>query len=311
LAPAIDATYRGLRVELRQLRHFIALAEDMHFGRAAENLCLSQPALSASIVRLEEDLGVRLFERDSKGVRITPAGELMLRFARETTNQADRTRRFAQALAAGLVGHIEMGFSGTMLSLELDALLKDLPHRLPEIDIYMRESTSLRQVELLRTGRLDAGIVSLPRPPAELEYIPLLEDHIVVCLPIGHPLAGRDILDIAELSKETFVLTRRDRAPVMYDQMVSLCTVAGFHPSVAFEAEHLLSLANLVARGFGVAFAPLSLARAGLSGLAFVPLERPLPARGWYFVWHTSRDTPGLQSLVATMRAFADSSRRP
>jgi DNA-binding transcriptional LysR family regulator len=298
-------------MELRQLRHFIALAEDMHFGRAAERLCLSQPALSASIVRLEEDFGVRLFERDSKGVRITPAGELMLRYARETTNQAERTKRFSLALAAGRIGHIEMGFSGIILTSELDQLIKDLQAGLPDIEIYMREITSQRQVELLRAGRLDAGLVSLPLPPAELDHLKLLEDQFVACLPVGHALADRKVIDIAELRDENFILTSRERAPVMHDQLVSLCTAAGFHPRAAFEADHLLSLATLVARGFGVGLVPISLAGAGIGGLAFIGLERPLPPRSWYFVWNPHRDTPGLQSLVERMRGFVSGSRQP
>ena len=292
-------------MELRQLRNFITLAEEMHFGRAAERLCLSQPALSTSILRLEEDFGVRLFERDSKGVRITPAGELMLRYARETTHHADRTRRLSQALAAGRVGHVDMGFSGTLLSHDLDALLKDLHIRLPEIEIYMREISSQRQLELLRAGRLDAGLVSLPSPPAELDHLQLLEDQIVACLPAEHALARRKIIDIAELRDATFVKVSRDRAPIMHDQLLSLCTAAGFHPRTAFEADHLLSLATLVARGFGVALAPISLAAAGIRGLAFVRLERPLPPRCWYFVWNSRRETPGLQTLVDRMRSFA------
>ncbi|HSV79396.1 MAG TPA: LysR family transcriptional regulator [Ramlibacter sp.] len=298
-------------MELRQLKHFVALAEEMHFGRAAERLCLSQPALSTSIVRLEEDFGVRLFDRDNKGVRITAAGELMLRYARETINHADRTTRFSHALAAGQVGRIEMGFSGTMLSRDLDGLIRDLHTDLPEIEFYLREITSQRQMELLRAGRLDAGLVSLTLPPVDLEHIELLEDQFVACLPAGHALAGRRAIDITELRDETFILQSRDRAPVMYDQLVSLCTSAGFHPRVAIEAEHLLSLATLVARGFGVGLVPISLAEAGIAGLEFVSLQRPLPRRCWYFVWNPRRETPGLDALIERMQAFARENRGP
>lgn len=298
-------------MELRQLRHFVALAEEMHFGRAAERLCLSQPALSASIVRLEENFGVKLFERDNKGVRITAAGELMLRYARETLNQAERTQRFSQALAAGRVGRIEMGFSGTMLSRDLDDLIRQLHTALPEIEFYLREITSQRQMELLRAGRLDAGLVSLTLPPVDLEHIELLEDQFVACLPHGHALAHRSVIDIAELRDETFILQARDRAPLMHDQLVNLCTSAGFRPRAAFEADHLLSLASLVSRGFGVGLVPISLAEAGLAGLRFVPLERPMPRRCWYFVWNPQRQAPGLQSLVERMQEFARVSRGP
>jgi DNA-binding transcriptional LysR family regulator len=292
-------------MEFRQLRHFLALAEETHFGRAADRLCISQPALSASVLRLEEDLGIRLFERDSKSVRITRAGELMLASAREMLNHADRAKSFARSLSTGRMGRLDVGFSGPVLNRGLESVVKECRKNFPEVEIVMHEITSQKQPELLRTGRLDAGFVIFPMPPAGLEHVELLQDRFVACLPMDHPLATRSSIDVAELRDEPFVVPARDYAPGTYDQLLGLCTMAGFHPRVAFESAHTLSSVSLVARGLGVALVLESAATFGLGGAAFIPLEQKQPLRFGYFVWSSSRQAPGLQALIEIVRGFA------
>jgi len=291
-------------MELRQLRHFLALAEELHFGRTAERLCITQPALSASIHKLEEDFQVRLFERNNKSVRITFAGELMLAYAREVLNHSGRLTSFSRAIKAGMVGRIEVGFSGVVLNRGMDILIRQCRKAHPSIEIFMRELTSHTQAELLRAGRLDAGFVSFPLPPAGLEHIELFEDRFVVCLPPDHHLARYETLDVAQLRDEPFIFASRESAPGIHDQLLGMCVTAGFYPKVAFESHHILSTVNLVARGAGVAFVLESLADASIKGPVFVPLDRPLPRRCGYLVWDARRDAPGLRALIDNVRAF-------
>jgi DNA-binding transcriptional LysR family regulator len=293
-------------MDLRQLRHFVALAEEMHFGRAADRMCISQPALSVSIARLEEAIGVRLFDRDSKRVQITPAGELMLRSAREMLNQDARTEAFARAIAAGKAGRIEVGFTAPVLTRGIDKVILDCHREDPDIEFVMREFPSLKQMELVRSSRLDAGLVSLPLPPGGMEYLELFDDRFVLCLPSNHPLASRTSIDIALLRSEPFVMPSRDALPTTYDQLIGLCAGAGFHPTSQFEAASLLTTVQLVAAGLGAGFVVESLGQLGIRGVAFVPLARPLPRRSGYFIWNAERIAPGLQALIDAMRRFGE-----
>ncbi len=292
-------------MELKQLRQFDVLAQEMHFGRAAQRLFISQPALSASLQKLEEAFGVRLFDRDTRTVRLTPVGELMLRYSREVLNQVERTRGLSRALAEGRTGRVEIGFSGILFSPGLDEVILRYRQDHPQVQVHMREVTSQKQIELLEAGRLDAGLLSLPQPPLGLTHIPLLADRFVACLPAGHRLARRRTIRAAELRDEPFVFLARDRAPVTYDQLMGFCAQAGFQPQVVCEPDHALSAARLVARGLGVSLLPQSLADAGIAGLAFVPVDNRPADRHWYFAWKDDRRPPGLDLLIDRMRTFA------
>lgn len=297
-------------MELRQLRHFLALAEEMHFGRAAKRLCITQPALSASIQHLEEDFGVRLFMRDSKAVSITPDGELMLQRTREMLSQSQRTEAFARSLAAGMIGQIEVGYSGTVLHCGIDRILAEFRRAHPRIEIIAREITTPQQSEMLHTGRLDAGLMSLPLPPADLEHIELYEDRVVACVPAAHRLASNDVIDLAELRSEPFVIQSREIAQGFHDQIMGLCAAAGFEPRVAFHSYHPLSTIWLVSRGLGVALVLEALSNAGIGDAVFVPLNVPLLRRRGYFVWNRERKPAGLQLLIDSVHDFVGASRR-
>lgn len=298
-------------MEFRQLRHFIVLAEEKHFGRAAKRLFITQSALSTSIQRLEGEFGVRLFERDSKGVRVTLAGQLMLDRAREILNHTDRAKKFSIALSEGRLGRLEVGFTSTVIHQNLDRVVQDFRAEFPEIEIVMREAVSLHQIELLRSGRLDAGLISLPAIPAGLSHIELYEDDFVICLPSGHPLAKRKAIDIADLRDESFVLPSTEIAPQVYDQLVDLCNTAGFHPQVAFESLHELNTVFLVSRGHGIGFVMRSLVNVAIQGAVFVPINRQVQVRRGHFVWNPNRLTPGLQVLIDGFRSYAAQGNRP
>lgn len=293
-------------MELRQLRHFITLAEEMHFGRAAQRLFITQSALSASIARLEESFGVRLFERDSKQVRITPAGRLMLRSAREMLSQASRTEGISRALAAGKVGWIDVGFSGAVMQRGLDRVIVECRHKYPDIEISMREIQSQQQIDLVRAGKLDAGFVTFHLPPAGLAHIELYKDRFVLCVPSRHRLSRHSSIDIALLREESFVLPAHDRAPNMHDQLIGLCATAGFYPRFSFQTDSALSTLHLVARGLGISFVLESLARFKIPGVRFVPLGEHLPGRSTYFIWSSERVAPGLEALIERLRQFVD-----
>lgn len=282
----------------------------MHFGRASERLCITQPALSASVVRLEQDLGVRLFERDSKGARITPAGERMLGQARIMLIQEERTRILARALSSGGRGRLEIGFSGHVLNREVEAVISQCRQKSPDVEIVLHELPLQTQAEMLRDGRLDAGLIVVPVPVPGVEHIELHEDSLVICIPADHPLAACKSIDIEQLRNEAFVVRRPTTVPSIREELFGLCALAGFQPRIAIEAMHSMSNVLLVARGRGVALVLASSAGFGINGVVFRPLAHKQHRRYSYFAWHTERMPPGLDVLVKGFKALRARSRR-
>lgn len=285
-------------MELRQLRHFVFLAEEMHFGRAAARLFITQPALSTSVMRLEEEMKIRLFERDSKTVALTLVGRLMLARAKEIVSLTDKLEQFSHAVAAGGAGVVEVGFTGTLLFRGLAPILKNFRDTFPQIELSVRELTSQVQIDMLRTGRLDAAFVSSPVPPAGLSSFVLFEERFVACLPEGHPLAGKSQIDLRQLQDAEFVMLSRDASPAYYDHIVAMCAATGFQPNVSIVAAHVPSIVALVASGIGVSLMPESVGKLGIPGAVFVPLRGVSRAATAFMAWNPQRDVPGLSSLI-------------
>jgi len=289
-------------MELRQLRHFVVLAEEMHFGRAAKRLFLSQPALSTSVMRLEEEMHVRLFERDSKAVSMTLIGKTMLTRAQEIVSLAAKLEQFGQAVAAGRAGVIEVGFTGTLLFRGLAPMLKRFSDAFPEVQLSVRELTSQAQLTLLRAGQLDAAFVSSPVPPAGLSSFVLFRERFVACVPVTHPLAGKRSIEVRQLRDEHFVMLARDASPAYYDHIVAICAGAGFEPDIGITAAHVPSVVALVASGLGVSLMPESIAKAGIPGAAYLPLRGADREATAFVAWNPQREVPGLQGLIDTVR---------
>jgi DNA-binding transcriptional LysR family regulator len=288
-------------MELRHLRHFVVLAEELHFGRAARRLSISQPPLSFSIRRLEEDLGVRLFERTSRQVRLTAAGAAFLVESRRILGQADDARALVGRIAAGLSGRLQLGFVASMLYRGLPELLARFRREHPGIELALRELNSGEQVEALRAGRLDAGFIHAPTLPAGLEGVAWLTEPFVCCLPQGHPQAQRRRADLAALAGEPLVLFAREASPEYHDRIVSLCAESGFTPEQRHEVRHWLTVLAFVAAGMGVALVPASLARAGMAGVRFVALGNRRVQSVTRMVWAPERSTPALRSLAGLL----------
>jgi DNA-binding transcriptional LysR family regulator len=285
-------------MELRQLRHFVVLAEEMHFGRAAKRVFITQSALSTSVMRLEEEMNVRLFERDSKGMSLTPIGTSLLERAKEIVSLTEKLERFSRAMAAGRAGFIEAGFTATLLFRGLDEILKKFGAQYPEIEVSLHEFSSQAQVERLRGGRIDAAFINSPVPPAGLECLPLFEERFVACLGDQHALAGRRQIDAQELKDEVFVMFARDPSPAYYDHVIAICAAAGFQPVVRVAAAQVLAVVTLVATGFGVSIVPESVKKAGIAGVAYVPLRGVKRQPSAFMAWNPAREVPGIRELV-------------
>jgi DNA-binding transcriptional LysR family regulator len=247
-------------MELRHLRYFVKVAEELNFSRAAERLNIAQPPLSQQIQRLERELGVPLFLRTKRRVALSDAGSAILDDARRTVALADEVADIARRTALGEVGILRLGFSSAALYTMLPAILRAFRSQFPRAVLNLMELSTEEQVRRLASGALDAGIVRLPieNVSKSLTTRSILREPLAVAMPRDHRLAKRPAVPIRALAPERFVVFPRHVAPGLYDQIMSLCSSGGFRPIVAQEAAEIPTIISLVAAGLGIAIVPSS-----------------------------------------------------
>jgi DNA-binding transcriptional LysR family regulator len=292
-------------MEFRHLRCFTVLAEELHFGRAAQRLAMTQPPLSLNIQQLEASVGARLFERNSRGVALTAAGLAFLPRAQALLEQAAMAAREARAVGQGLAGQLHIGFAGTVLYRGLPQVLRAFGSAHPGLRLVLRELSSSEQLVELVHDRLDLGFVHTTRVPAGFSQILVSSQPFMACLPVGHALAGEAVLPLERLKGEAFAVVMRAVSPDYHDRILAACADAGFDPALHFELRHWLSVVSVIAQGLGVALVPAALQQAGLPGVAFVPLAQPLAPYDTHCLWRTGRDEAALGAFLATVRAAA------
>ena len=292
-------------MEFRHLRCFTVLAEELHFGRAAQRLAMTQPPLSLNIQQLEASVGARLFERNSRGVALTAAGLAFLPRAQALLEQAALAAREARDVGQGLAGQLQIGFAGTVLYRGLPQVLRDFAAAHPKLRLALRELSSSEQLVELVHDRLDLGFVHTTRVPAGFSQILVSSQPFMACLPSSHPLAKKKLLSLDHLKGEAFAIVMRAVSPDYHDRILAACADAGFEPSLAFELRHWLSVVSVIAQGLGVGLVPAALQQAGLPGVAFVPLAQPLAPYDTHCLWRTGRDQSALGAFLAAVRATA------
>lgn len=248
-------------MELRHLRYFVAVAEELSFTRAARRLHIAQPPLSHQIRQLEAELGVALFHRTKHEVRITEAGRAVLQEARCALAQAKRVEIIAQRAAQGLVGRLRIGFSSSLPHTKLPNILRVCRSRFPEIALTLHEHTTEKQIELLSAGEIDVGFVRLPveNAPASLAIKPILHEPLLLAIPKGHSLGRLRTVTVQSLRKEPFILLPHETAPGLHNQIMGMCIRAGFRPNIVQEASEVQTIISLVSAGLGIAIVPASM----------------------------------------------------
>jgi DNA-binding transcriptional LysR family regulator len=293
-------------MELSHLRYFVAVAEELHFGRAAARLHIAQPPLSRQIRDLEREVGTPLFERTPRGVDLTPAGSAFLPEARLTLAQAERAQRTALRAARGETGRLRVGFvDAATHSGVLPNVLSFFRMHLPSIGLSLFEMDGRQQEEALRDGRIDLGLLHSPPLDADrwLRVESVFTDPVIIAVPEDHRLAGRARFTLSGLAEESFVLFQRDVAPPIYDDIIARCRAEGFSPRVVQEAAGWNTLVSLVGAGVGVAFIPRSLQQYKQQGVAYrsVPdlsVDMELSA-----VWKRGDRSPVRERFVTALRA--------
>ena len=255
-----------------QLRGFVAVAEELHFGRAAERLSMTQPPLSRQIQKLEREVAVRLFERDNRRVTLTPAGAAFLTEARRLLALAESAPDLARRISAGSTGTVRIGFTAGSTYGVLGDLLNVVGGTLPEIDLDLHEMVTREQIEALLAGEIDLGLARPPFHPDTFDSRLLHREAMLVAVPAGHRLArlGRPVM-AADLVQVPLIMHSPTSARYFYDLVVGLVPIA--HQNVVHTVGQILTMVWLVAAGRGIAFVPASARGLGVAGVEYLELS--------------------------------------
>ncbi len=292
-------------MELRHLRYFVAVADELHFGRAAARVFVAQPTLSQQIRTLEDEVGARLFDRSRSGVSLTDVGAVFLPHARRVLDAAAQAEAAVRAAAEGRAGTLRIGYEGAVLRDGLSAALRTFRLEAPDVALDFLEAGSREQVEAVRAGRADAGFVLLPVDERGLEVRSLGAAPVFLVMPAEHRLAGRETVAFADLAGEPFVMWARDPTPDAYDALVRACHAAGFAPNIVQEIRHMESLLGFVAAGIGVATVHEARAERGYPGVAYARLVEPGLTIETGAVWRRGDASPVLARFLAAVGVAA------
>jgi DNA-binding transcriptional LysR family regulator len=261
-------------VELRHLRYFVAVAEELHFSRAAVRLRMAQPPLSQAIRQLEQNIGCQLLTRTSRSVRLTPAGVAFLERARRTLNNVENDLNEARSIGSGQAGRLNVGFVGSGMLTTLPEILAGYVDAHPGVKLELHESHTARVIEGLIAGDIDAGIVRDADPVDGLTSTPMLSEPYVAVLPVSHPHAGDASLSVAVLAGSPFVYPPRHAGARAFEKPLTLCEEYGFRPPIAHEATHWLTILRLVGAGLGVSIAPACVQHIQSPEVVCIPLSQ-------------------------------------
>ncbi|MBN9515045.1 MAG: LysR family transcriptional regulator [Alphaproteobacteria bacterium] len=290
-------------MDLRKLRYFSVLAEEKHFGRAAQRLSLSQPPLSLAIRQLEEEIGARLFERTSRNVSLTAAGVALQREAEVLLRRTEETRLLVKAIADGKEGRLRLGFGSSMLYRGFPKILDAFQAASPDIELSVQELNSTEQVEALQRDEIDLGFIHGREVPDHLDGFRYHAEPFVACVPRDHPWAGARTLRLSRLRDDEFVLFSRNVSPDYYQSIIATCLSAGFSPRVRHQVRHWLSVVSFVANGLGVALVPSTLKASNMAGAVFVPIQEAKILSETWCVWKSGGpQRPALDMLIQAAR---------
>jgi DNA-binding transcriptional LysR family regulator len=287
-------------MELRQLRYFIAVADELHFTRAAAQLHVAQPALSHQIRQLEEEIGAVLLERTNRMVRLTPAGEAFRKRARLALDQAQRAAADAASIEQGWTGSISLGFVSSAVFSVLPELLRRCRKLIPDAEVELRELEPSEQLTAIRNEHLDLGIMHAALNDPELESVVLAREPLIVALPASHPAASQRKVSLRKLSAEALFLPKSHAAAGFHEVVMAACRQAGFVPAHTQTTKLLVTAVCLVRGRLGVALVPASFREIlRIRGVVFRPLTGPSIEAELIAVWR--RDNPS-----ALMRRFRE-----
>jgi DNA-binding transcriptional LysR family regulator len=290
-------------VELRHLRYFIAVAEELNFSRAAERMHMAQPPLSAAIRQLERDVGVDLFVRTTREVKLTDAGRAFLQGARRTLAGGERAAEDAKRAAAGELGQLRIAYSWSTRFETLPALGRAFRAGHPDVELLAQEMWNARMPAAFGNGSIDVAVSVCPEIAAELELAPIRTERMVALLPEAHPLAGEEAIPLAALAEEEFIVFPREIAPRLHEAFLAIYRRAGFEPRVRNESFHTGWDLGVLAEIPAAAMAPQSVAGGLPEGIVAVALSEPTDSLETCLVWRADDSSPPVAAFVEAARS--------
>ncbi len=290
-------------VELRHLRYFIAVAEELNFSRAAQRMHMAQPPLSAAIRQLERDLGVDLFVRTTREVKLTPAGRAFLQGARRTLADAERAAEDAKRAAAGDLGRLRIAYSWSTRFETLPTLGRAFRSSHPGVELLAQEMWNARMPPAFATGSIDIALSVCPEIAAELELAPIRQERFVALLPEAHPLTREEAIPLSALADEEFVVFPREIAPRLHDAFMAIYRRAGFEPRVRNESFHTGWDLGVLGEIQAAAVAPQTVAGGLPDGIVAVALSEPTDSLETCLVWRGDDSSPAVAAFVAVARS--------
>ena len=288
----------GYQLELRHFNYFLAVAEELHYRKAAEKLFISQPGLSRQIKQMEEILDTQLFVRSKKKVSLTPAGEFLKGELEFIINHLELTKKQLKLIGDGDFGEIRIGFLGSAMQSVVPELLLKLKDKYPQIKTSLEELSNSSQVNAVVKDKLDIGFVRLARVPVGIHIKPVFEDTFSVVLPEDYPISSKEFKGVQQLSEESFILFAQDYSPLYYDTIMSICEDAGFTPRVSHKSVHAQTIFKLVENNLGIAIVPTSLQYGFHMKVKFLELKN-IPQRAILSViWKGDNRNPALNHCM-------------
>lgn len=288
-------------MELRQIEYFIAVAEELHFGRAAKRLQMTQPPLSQQIIQLEKELGVLLLERSKRHVELTDAGKVFLQEVRYALVQLEQAKAAAIRAHMGIEGRLVLGFVGSASYGILPVAVRAFQEQFPHVDMVLHEMPTPMQIEAFHRKEIDIGFVRTPVDDHLLSFLSVHQELCVAVVPKLHPLAEHTSVSMEDLRVEQFILLERGIWPSWHDDIVAKCHQAGFSPIIRQSVKEIQTAISLVAAGLGVSIVPSSTSNLHARDVVYLDIAGDAPRIDMSIAWRTDNISPLVQHFIGVV----------
>ncbi len=292
------------QTEIRHLKYFLAVAEDLHFRKAAERLYISQPGLSRQIKQMEEDLGITLFERHNRKVKLTKTGEYLKNEISINLKKLDHIFEHAKLLHNGKFGNLKLGYVGSAMQQIIPNLLLNFRNEYPDVLFSLTEMDNDKQIEGLLTQDIDLGFVRLERVPRSVEILPVLNEPFCLVLPKNHPIDSSSFKSLIQFKDEAFILFDSKYSASYYEKVMQIFDDSGFVPLVSHNTIHASSIYKLVENNFGISIVPKSLQLKNDKNIKFIELDMIPQRTVLSVIWDKSNRNPMLINILSLLKGI-------
>ncbi|MFV9550358.1 LysR family transcriptional regulator [Algibacter sp. PT7-4] len=290
------------QLELRHYKYFIAVAEELHFRRAAERLFISQPGLSRQIKQMEDDLGIILFERHNRKVELTQAGQYLKDELTRSLKNLDAIFNHAKLLNNGIEGYLKFGYVGSAMQKIIPELLIKLNKETPNIHFGLKEMDNQDQIDSLISGDIDLGFVRLDRVPRSLYILPVLKEPFCLALPANHTINQNTFKSLKQFKNESFILFDPKYSASYFEKVMQIFDAHGFNPTIAHNTIHASSIYKLIENNFGISIVPKSLQTANNQNIKFIELNKISQRTTLSLVWNKDNRNPILNKMITLIK---------